>query len=111
MLTDSSHEKIIAYHDEICQIVASAEMYWYSLADNYASHYSDSADYDKSFKRNYYNKAQSCHSAATELRQTRLSRDTAEFVERIKTIVAGLPLSSADQQRITTLINDMQALI
>ena len=102
-------------YDKLIEIIAAGEFYWYAQASDYQSKYSFSADYDKSFKNTYYEKAALCRETAEQMKQTAFPEDESsliKFLEKLKADLHGfdeLVRAKAEFQELMLVFDEIIA--
>ncbi len=85
----------------------------YQNAMDYENKYSFSSDYDKSFKKKYYQKAEGYEALAESLKKLQVTRDAGQvagMVEELKQAVEQLPLDNAVKTEYNRRLDDLPAM-
>jgi hypothetical protein len=97
----------------LCAALRRGEMGWLGMASDYQSSYAFSADYDKSFKHGYYDRATECREIAEQVATLKLPTTTTEiiqFVASAKKAAERCPQHPEVQAVIERLIAQMDSI-
>ncbi len=98
-------------HSELCTSVRKEEGLWYGMASDYQDKYAFTSDYDKSFKRDYYEKATICREIAEHLEKLPLPstpEEIASFVDAVKNDIRQCPRHWKVQKQLEMLLEKME---
>jgi hypothetical protein len=98
---------------DLCTAIKRGEMLWLGMADDYQSKYAFSADYDKSFKHGYYERATTCCGIAEQVEALRLpatAKEVTQFVASAKSAAKRCPQHPDIQGTVERLIAEMDSI-
>ena len=110
MSVQNTIDALRTLHSNLCATIRRGEMLWLGMASDYQSNYAFSADYDKSFKHGYYDRATSCRETAEQVNALNLPTTGAEiarFVTSAKSMAEGCPHHPDIQEAVDRLIAEM----
>ncbi len=113
MDTQETCTALQALSTNVCALIRRGESLWYGMADDYQSKYAGSSDYDKSFKRNYYDKAQACRGIVRSLEEgsfPSMAEEIGPFVSAVKDSVKQCPRHFEIAGELDKLVTKMEVL-
>ena len=114
-MSNTLMQKAREIYERLIEIIAAGEFYWYAQASDYQGKYSFSADYDKSFKSDYNEKAAICRETAEQMKQTAFPEDESsliKFLEKLKADLHGfdeLVRAKAEFQELMLVFDEIIA--
>lgn len=109
-----TQEALRILQGKLCAAMRRGEILWYSLASDYQSKYAFSADYDKAFKRQYYERATACREIAEQLEALALPavpEDVAPFVAALKSGIERCPRAPNMQGQLESLAGEIEKML
>jgi hypothetical protein len=100
-------------HGDLYAAIKRGEMLWLGMASDYQSKYAFSADYDKSFKHGYYDRATACREIAEQVEALRLpstAKEITQFVASAKSAAKHCPQHPDVQETVERLIAEMDSI-
>jgi hypothetical protein len=113
MTFQEAHQQLQSLHDELCLATGRGEYYWMRMASEYRVVHGGTLEYDKSFKRRYYNNAEDCKSVSDNLRKIPIpskAEGIASFMTSIKRELFCFPRTLPVMATITGLVENLEQI-
>jgi hypothetical protein len=109
-----TQETLRVLHSDLCAAMRRGEMLWHGMGSDYQSKYAFSADYDKAFKRQYYDRAIACREIAEQLEALALPaipEEVAPFVAALKNGIAHCPQPPSMHEQLDGLAGKIEKML
>lgn len=108
-----AHQHLQSLYDQLCLTTAKGEYYWMNMASKYRMVHAGTIEYDKSFKRRYYDNAEDCKSVSDNLRKIPIPTKPAgiaSFMTSVKRELTCFPRTLSVMDTIEDLVENMKQI-